>query len=130
MSWSTFGESNIFGHKKLMQVHDSCKKVWMSKGVEQETGKKELIDWCKLLEDELGDNPYFGVETFGFLDIALVPYYNWFNFFKTFADFNTFESECPKLVKWGKRCMEKESVSKSLPNPDQMYEAFLEFTKR
>ncbi|PSS16046.1 Glutathione S-transferase [Actinidia chinensis var. chinensis] len=110
------------------KVHESGRKVWMSKGVDQETGKEELIEWCKLLEVELGDKPYFGGENFGFVDIALVPFYNWFNFFKNFADFNM-EAECPKLVKWGNRCMERESVSKSLPNSDQMYAAFLEFKK-
>lgn len=114
---------------KWMQVHGSSIKVWMSKGADQEAGKKELTEWCKLLEEELGDNLYFGVETFGFVDISLVPFYNWFNFFKTFADFSI-QAECPNLVKWGERCLEKESVSKSLPNPDQMYAAFLEFNQR
>ncbi|CAL5403220.1 unnamed protein product [Camellia sinensis] len=79
------------------KVYESSRKVWMGKGEDQETGKEELIEWCKLLEGELGDKSYFGVETLGFADIALVPFYNWFIFFKTFADFS-FEAECPKLV--------------------------------
>ncbi|KAF5948717.1 hypothetical protein HYC85_014674 [Camellia sinensis] len=110
-------------------VYESSRKVWMGKGEDQETGKEELIEWCKLLEGELGDKSYFGVETLGFVDIALVPFYNWFIFFKSFADFS-FEAERPKLVSWGKRCFKKESVSKSLPNPDQIYAAYLEFQKR
>ncbi|KAI8006706.1 putative glutathione S-transferase parA [Camellia lanceoleosa] len=115
--------------KRVNYVYESSRKVWMGKGEDQETGKKELIEWCKLLEGELGDKSYFGIETLGFVDIALVPFYNWFIFFKTFADFS-FEAECPKLVSWGKRCFEKECVSKSLPNPDQIYAAYLEFQKR
>ncbi|GMP66286.1 hypothetical protein CsSME_00026702 [Camellia sinensis var. sinensis] len=118
--WANFADT---------KVYESSRKVWMGKGEDQETGKEELIEWCKLLEGEIGDKSYFGVETLGFVDIALVPFYNWFIFFKTFADFS-FEAECPKLVSWGKRCFKKESVSKSLPNPDQIYAAYLEFQKR
>uniref|UniRef100_A0A5B7C160 glutathione transferase n=1 Tax=Davidia involucrata TaxID=16924 RepID=A0A5B7C160_DAVIN len=111
------------------KVHESSKKIWLGKGEDQENGKKEVIEWSKLLEGELGDKPYFGGETFGFVDIALIPWYNWFNIFKTFANFSI-EEECPKLVTWGKRCLEKESVSKSLPNPQQIHDANLQFKKR
>ncbi|KAH7850670.1 hypothetical protein Vadar_001309 [Vaccinium darrowii] len=122
-------KARFWNHFISTKVRDSGRKVWVSKGEDQEAGKKELIEWCKLLEEELGDNPYFGIDSFGFVDISLLPFYNWVIYFKTFANFN-FEAECPKLVKWGERCMEKESVSKSLPNPDQMYAAYLEFHKR
>ncbi|XP_058218598.1 glutathione S-transferase U25-like [Rhododendron vialii] len=122
-------KARFWNHFINTKVYESSRKVWMSKGADQEAGKKELTEWCKLLEEELGDNLYFGVETFGFVDISLVPFYNWFNFLKTFADFSI-QAECPNLVKWGERCLEKESVSKSLPNPDQMYAAFLEFNQR
>ncbi|CAK9160273.1 unnamed protein product [Ilex paraguariensis] len=111
------------------KVHGSSRKIWMSRGEDQETGKKELIEWSKLLEEELGDKLYFGDSEMGFVDIALIPFFNWFNIFKTFANFSI-EAECPKLVAWGKRCMEKDSVSKSLPHQEQIYEAYLEFKKR
>ncbi|XP_059662816.1 glutathione S-transferase U25-like [Cornus florida] len=111
------------------KVHGSSRKIWLSKGEELETGKKELVEWAKLLEGELGEKPYFGGETFGFVDIALVPFYNWFMIFKSFANLS-FEAECPKLVAWGKRCMERGSVSESLPDRQHIYDAHLEYTKR
>ncbi|KAJ8561065.1 hypothetical protein K7X08_027255 [Anisodus acutangulus] len=83
------------------KVHESSVKVWMGEAEEQENGKKELIEWSKFLEGELGDKLYFGEDTFGFVDIALVPFYNWFIVFKTFANFNIIETECPKLMMWG-----------------------------
>ncbi|KAK6774693.1 hypothetical protein RDI58_029932 [Solanum bulbocastanum] len=78
------------------KVHGSSVKVWMGQNEEQENGKKELLEWSKFLEEELGDKLYFGGDVFGFVDIVLVPFYNWFIVFKTFANFNTIEIECPK----------------------------------
>ncbi|WKA13123.1 hypothetical protein VitviT2T_030455 [Vitis vinifera] len=49
-------------------------KIWATKGAEQEVAKKEYIQDLKLLEGVLGDKPYFGGETLGFLDIALVTF--------------------------------------------------------
>ncbi|XP_055802377.1 glutathione S-transferase U25-like [Solanum dulcamara] len=109
------------------KVHESSVKVWMGANEEQENGKKELVEWSKFLEGELGDKLYFGGDVFGFVDIALVPFYNWFIVFKIFANFNI--SECPKLVMWGERCLNRDSVSKSLPTSDQVYQAYLEFKK-
>lgn len=96
---------------------------------EQENGKKELVECSKFLEEELGDKLYFGGDVFGFVDIALVPFYNWFIVFKTFANFNTIEIQCPKLVMWGERCLNRDSVSKSLPTSNQVYQAYLDFKK-
>ncbi|XP_019193413.1 PREDICTED: glutathione S-transferase 3-like [Ipomoea nil] len=111
------------------KIYDSSKKIWMGTAEDQESGKMELIEWSKVLEKELGDKPYLGGEDFGFADIAFVPFYNWFIVFKTFANFNI-EEDCPKLVDWGKRCMGRDTVSKSLPDPHQVYEAYLEFKDR
>ncbi|KAJ4975607.1 hypothetical protein NE237_000713 [Protea cynaroides] len=40
------------------------------------------------------------------------------------------EDSCPKLVAWAKKCMEKESVSKSLIEPRKIYEFVLGLKKR
>ncbi|CAN4097005.1 unnamed protein product [Withania somnifera] len=111
------------------KVHGSCVKIWMGAGEEQENGKKEVVEWSKFLERELGDKLYFGGDVFGFVDIALIPFYNWFIVFKTFANFNIIEIECPKLVMWGERCLNRDSVSKSLPTSNQVYQAYLEFKR-
>ncbi|KAL0399544.1 UNVERIFIED_CONTAM: putative glutathione S-transferase parA [Sesamum radiatum] len=88
------------------------RRVWFSKGEEQEAAKKELMDGLKLLEGELGDKVYFGGDKFGFLDVALIPFYNCFDSYESCGKLRI-EEHCPKLIAWAKRCMKKESVSKS-----------------
>ncbi|KAM7492458.1 hypothetical protein LguiA_035379 [Lonicera macranthoides] len=104
-------------------------KVWQTKGEEQEASKKEFLDCLKLLEGELGDKPYFGGETFGFVDVSLITFYSWFYAYETFGNFSI-EADCPKLIEWVKRCMEKESVSKSIPDPHKVYEFVLQLKKK
>ena len=111
------------------EVSSFGRKTWTTKGEEQEAGKKDFIDCLKLLEVELGDKPYFGGEKFGFLDIALVTFYSWFHGYETCGNFSI-EAECPKLIAWAKRCMEKESVSKSLADPHKILDFILEMKKR
>ncbi|KAG5551441.1 hypothetical protein RHGRI_009759 [Rhododendron griersonianum] len=107
------------------EIYDASRKVWTSKTAEDlEAGKKELIDYLKVLEGELGDKPYFGGETFGYVDVSLVPFYSWFYAWETCGKFSI-EAECPVLVAWAKRCMEKESVAKSLPDPHKVYDFVL-----
>ena len=100
-----------------------------TKGEEQEAGKKELLDALKLLEEQLGDKPYFGGDKLGYVDITLVPFYSWFKAYETFGNINI-EKECPKLIAWAKRCLQKESVSKSLPDQQKVYEFVEERRKK
>ncbi|KAL5564690.1 hypothetical protein UlMin_027854 [Ulmus minor] len=97
------------------KVYDTGNKIWTSKGKgeEQEAAKKDFIEVLKVLEGELGDKPYFGGQSFGFVDISLVTFSSWFPSCETFGNLSI-EKECPKLTAWVKRCKEKESVSKSL----------------
>ncbi|XP_059661328.1 probable glutathione S-transferase [Cornus florida] len=111
------------------KIYDAGKKIWTTKGKEQEAAKEEFIECLKVLEGVLGDNPYFGGEKFGFVDVALVPFYSWFYAYETLGNFSI-ESECPQLVAWAKRCMEKESVSKSLPDPHKIYDFVLGMKKK
>ncbi|KAK1399239.1 Glutathione transferase [Heracleum sosnowskyi] len=110
--WADFVDKKIF---------DSSRKIWTTKGEEQEGGKKDLIDSLKVLENELGDKTYFGGETFGFVDVALVTFYSWFYTYEKLGNFSI-EAECPKLIAWAKRCLERESVSKSLPDSEKVYD--------
>ncbi|XP_042513341.1 probable glutathione S-transferase [Macadamia integrifolia] len=106
------------------KVYELGSKVWKTKGEEQETAKKDFIECLKVMEGELGDKTYFGGETFGYVDVSLIPWYCWFYAFETCGNFSV-EASCPKLVAWAKRCMEKESVSKSLAEPQKIYEFVL-----
>ena len=60
-------------------------------------GKKEFFETFKTLEGELGDKPYFGGETFGFVDLSLVTFYSWFHAFEVFGNINI-DAECPRLL--------------------------------
>ncbi|XP_004294220.1 PREDICTED: probable glutathione S-transferase [Fragaria vesca subsp. vesca] len=111
------------------KLYDAGRKIWTTKGEEQEAAKKEFIDILKVLEGELGDKPYFMGERFGFLDIALITFYSWFHAYETLGSFSI-EAECPKLISWAKRCMQKESVSKSLADPKKVCEFLVEMKKR
>ncbi|ONK67311.1 uncharacterized protein A4U43_C06F18830 [Asparagus officinalis] len=110
------------------KIYECGTRLWKLKGEAQEEAKKEFIDILKLLESELGDKNFFGGDSFGFVDIALVPFTAWFYSYETCANFSV-EKEAPKLVAWGKRCTERESVAKSLHDPRKVYE-FVCFLKK
>ncbi|GFP78708.1 probable glutathione s-transferase parc [Phtheirospermum japonicum] len=103
------------------KVYEVGRRIWSTKGDELEAAKKDLIDALKLLETELADKPYFGGDNFGFLDVALITFSTRFYTYETLGNFSLRE-HCPKLVAWAKRCMNKESVSKSLVDPQKVYE--------
>lgn len=107
---------------------DAQFKIWGKKGEEQEAGKKEFIEAMKILETELGDKPYFGGDSFGYVDISLITFSSWFQAYEKFGNFSI-ESESPKLIAWAKRCMEKESVSKSLPDSEKIVAYAAEYRK-
>ncbi|KAI8005740.1 hypothetical protein LOK49_LG07G02928 [Camellia lanceoleosa] len=100
----------------------------LSTGKAHEAAKNDLIGCFKVLEGELEDKPYFGGETFGIVDVALIPYYSYFYTYEECGKFSMVV-ECPKLVAWAHRCMEKESVSKSLPDQHRVCNFCLEFKK-
>ncbi|KAK9085954.1 hypothetical protein Sjap_026365 [Stephania japonica] len=80
----------------------SVKNTWLKKGEEQERAKEDLFETLKTLEKELGDKAYFGGESFGFVDIALIPFYAWFYTVEACGGFSV-EAECPKIIAWAKR---------------------------
>eukprot|EP00262_Sarcandra_glabra_P006323 TRINITY_DN184_c0_g1_i4.p1 TRINITY_DN184_c0_g1~~TRINITY_DN184_c0_g1_i4.p1 ORF type:complete len:240 (+),score=34.61 TRINITY_DN184_c0_g1_i4:66-722(+) len=102
------------------KIYESGTRLWKTKG-EQEVAKKEFIGYLKLLEGVLGDKTYFGGELFGLADIALIPFGCWFYAYETYANF-CIEECCPTLSAWVKRCMERESVSKTLVDPHKVYD--------
>ncbi|KAL7218469.1 hypothetical protein ACSBR2_011685 [Camellia fascicularis] len=90
--WADFTDKNVY---------DAGRKIWSTKGEEQEAAKKEFIDTLKVLEERtLGDKPYFGGDKFGFVDAVLIPFYSWFYAYEACGNFSI-EAECPKLISWG-----------------------------
>ncbi|XP_042944433.1 probable glutathione S-transferase isoform X1 [Carya illinoinensis] len=105
------------------KVYLPSRRIRTTKGEEQEAAKKEFFEIFKILEEELGDKPYFQGEAFGFVDISLITFSSWFQTFETFGNFSM-EVKFPKIIAWTKRCMERESVAKSLPDPKKILEFF------
>ncbi|CAN7063877.1 hypothetical protein Bca4012_096551 [Brassica carinata] len=118
--WGSFIDKMLPGLGKLM---------WGVKGEEQEAGKKEFVEMLKMLESELGDRTYFGGETFGYVDIALIGFYGWFDAFEKYGNFSI-EAECPKIIAWAKRCVKRDSVAKSLPDSEKVTELVPELKKK
>ncbi|KAK6785326.1 hypothetical protein RDI58_018781 [Solanum bulbocastanum] len=77
-------------NKKLF---DLGKKIWSTKGEEQEAAKNDFIECLKV----------------------------WLYAYETYGNFNI-EAECPKFVAWAKRCMQRDSVAKSLPDQHKVCE--------
>ncbi|KAK7334946.1 hypothetical protein VNO80_26715 [Phaseolus coccineus] len=118
------------GTSVMIMIYDLGRKiVWTSKGEEKEVAKKEFIEVLKVLEEQLGDKTYFGGDNLGFVDVALVPFYTGFEAYETFGGLNL-ESECPKFIAWAKRCLQKESVAKSLPDQHKIHEFVVEMRKK
>ncbi|KAL9432918.1 hypothetical protein AB3S75_027852 [Citrus x aurantiifolia] len=103
------------------KMYDTSRKTWATKGDEQEAAKKEFIEVLKTLEGELGDKPFFGGDNFGYVDLCLIPYYCWFYSYETFGKFSV-EVECPKFIAWVKRCLQRETVAKALPDEKKVFE--------
>ncbi|KAK7264809.1 hypothetical protein RJT34_32420 [Clitoria ternatea] len=109
------------------KVHEVAKKIWTGKVGEHETEKKELIENLKLLEEVLGEKPYFGGDTFGFLDIAFIPFYKWFFAYEKTGNLKL---DYPKINAWANRCLQRESVSKSVSDEADIYEFVLSYRKK
>ncbi|XP_062162622.1 probable glutathione S-transferase [Alnus glutinosa] len=110
------------------KVYDVSRRVWGTKGEEQEAAKEEFFETFKILEGELGDKPYFGGGSFGFVDLALITFYSWFYAYETFGKFSI-EGKCPKIISWAKRYLQRESVAKTLPAQKKVYEFLVEKRK-
>ncbi|CAN1774833.1 Probable glutathione S-transferase [Linum perenne] len=87
--------------------------------------KEALIDCFRVLERELGDKPFLSGESFGFIDIVFISFYGFFYTFQELGNFNL-EAECPKIVHWTQRCLQRESVSKSVVDQHEVFKRVME----
>lgn len=103
------------------KVFSTQTKFLKSKGEEKEMAKAELIGQLKCLEEVLGDKAFFAGDEFGFLDAALIPFSSMFHGYEQHGGFS-FDSECLVLMRWVRRCRERDSVKSVLPDEVEMYE--------
>ncbi|XP_020218678.1 probable glutathione S-transferase [Cajanus cajan] len=101
------------------KIYEIAIKFWTTEGEEKEAARQEFLECLKLLEEQLGDEPYFGGENLGFVDVALVPLFCYFYTFNLYGNFIK-EEQYPKIIAWAKRCTLKESVSKSFPEEQKV----------
>ncbi|RWR78890.1 GST_C domain-containing protein/GST_N domain-containing protein [Cinnamomum micranthum f. kanehirae] len=118
--WGDFIDKKIFDC--------GTRLVWKSKGEDRDEAKKEFIESLMILEGELGQKTYFGGESFGYVDVALISFGCWFKAYEKTGKFSV-EEECPKLMAWVRRCMERESVAKVLPDSGKICE-FIDAVKK
>nr|ANO39996.1 glutathione S-transferase U31 [Populus yatungensis] len=118
----------VLVHRGKPVIHDLSRKIWTTKGEEMEEAKKGFFECLELLEGELGEKPYFGGETLGYVDIAFLPFCCGFSTYETIGNFSI-EAQCPKIIAWANRCLQKESVAKSLAEPGKVHELVLEIRK-
>ncbi|KAD6794382.1 hypothetical protein R6Q59_028620 [Mikania micrantha] len=111
------------------KIYQIGRNLYTTKGEEHEASRKDFLECLKLLQHELGDKPYFGGESFGYLDVSFIPFYSWFQAYETYGNFN-FEHDCPKLIAWAKRCIQnKPSVSTTLPDLPKVF-AFVQHLRK
>lgn len=79
-----------------------------------------------MLEEELGEKLFFGGDELGFVDVALSFFAAWFYTYEKYGGIEM-EEERPKIMGWVKRCMTRPSFYNTIPNPNKLYEALVEF---
>ncbi|KAJ4752830.1 Glutathione S-transferase family protein [Rhynchospora pubera] len=113
--------ARLWAHYIDKMLFSTQTKFLKSKGEAKEKSKAELIESLKQLEQVLGDGNYFGGDEFNFLDIMLIPFSSMFSGYEEHGSFQI-GVECPKLMAWVKRCRERESVARTLPDDGEMYQ--------
>ncbi|XP_062096308.1 glutathione S-transferase 3-like [Humulus lupulus] len=111
--WADFIDKKVF---------DAGRNIWSGQGEAVEVAKKEFIEILKQLEElALADKPFFGGDSFGYVDILAIALTSWFYTFEQYGGFKV-EDHCPKLSAWIKRCYQRDTVSKVSPDPVKIYE--------
>lgn len=110
------------------KVFESGRSIWASNGEEREVGTRDFIEVLKHLEEAIGENDYFGGDAFGFLDIIAIGHSSWFLAYERLGAFKI-EDHTPKISAWIKRCLQRTSVDKVLPDPEKVYQFVLHFRK-
>lgn len=109
------------GYIYVGKVFEAGREIWTSEGEAKEVAKKDFIEILKQLEGALGDKSFYGGDAFGFVDIIAIGLTSRFVAYEKIGGFKV-EDHCPKFSAWMKRCMQRETVAKVLPDPEKIYE--------
>ncbi|GJM98108.1 hypothetical protein PR202_ga15085 [Eleusine coracana subsp. coracana] len=111
------------------KVYEVGSRLWKTKGEAQSQARAEMLQVLGNLDGELGEKPFFAGEKFGFVDLALVPFMPWLTpSFERYGGFSVAEV-APRLAAWADRCMERESVAKTL-YPGEKVDEFITLLKK
>ncbi|GLJ19073.1 hypothetical protein SUGI_0342500 [Cryptomeria japonica] len=120
--WVDFIEKKLFVQGRLL---------YRTKKEEQEEGKRQVIEGLEILEETLKGKEYFGGTTFGIVDIAFAPLMSFFHTFEVLGDFKfMFEDKFPNIFGWMKKCRERESIKKILPQEEKLLQWAMQVTGR
>ncbi|KAL8161388.1 hypothetical protein V2J09_012877 [Rumex salicifolius] len=75
-------------------MYDAGRRIWTTKEEEQEKAKSDYIN---ILKSKLWETTFFGGDEFGFVDVALIPFYFWLYALEVEGNFKV-EDSCPKIV--------------------------------
>ncbi|KAL1537648.1 glutathione transferase [Salvia divinorum] len=115
-------QARFWAHFIDHKLHSASIKTMAYETMEElKAAEKEMVEHLKLLQDELGEKAYFGGEEVGYLDVILGGFCTWFTIYQDMGSFSILD-EFPKLKAWTRRCMERQTFSASLPDPDQLRE--------
>ncbi|XP_059075512.1 glutathione S-transferase U21 isoform X2 [Cryptomeria japonica] len=105
--------------------------IFGTKKEEQEGGKRQVIESLGIREETLKGKEYFGGKTFGMVDIAFAPVMCFFHTYEVLGNFKImFEDKFPSIFCWMKKCRERESIKKLLPQQEKVLQLVMQFTKR
>lgn len=116
------------GYIYVGKVFEAGREICTSEGEAKEVAKKDFLEILKQLEGALGDKSFYGGDAFGFVDIIAIGLTSWFVSYEKFGGFKV-EDRCPKFSAWMKRCMQRETVAKVLPDSEKIYEFVITLRK-
>lgn len=100
----THFEANTWG---LAEIKIFRRAAGEQAGAINRFGEEQIAGWLDWLNSELGDRPYFNGDTFGWGDIAVVPFVN------SAGRFDIFPNPQTNLARWLKRINARPSVAQA-----------------
>ncbi|KAH9319960.1 hypothetical protein KI387_021729 [Taxus chinensis] len=106
------------------KIYEPATHIFRATGEKHEAAKRELVENLVVLEETLKGKDYFGGDKFGLVDIVVAPQISWFPMYEIVGEYKIpLEEKFPLIAAWMKKCKERESVKKILPE----YEKMLQF---